>query len=190
MFSHNPIFALSSSVAIQGEQRKNQEQGNIYMDLSVRSCAESGCAQCACVKCSCDFLSHTHTARTHSQHKTSQSSPCKYFIVLGHGSFVVPFVLPLARKGPGAKIGLWLNMRSVCCVFFRIIGLLSQRRLFKHQSLKFTPGSLRWVRLNLPVCELWTYTVCKYLLPVNTSPSSEVNWLFDRFLWTRKVHIS
>ena len=40
---------------IQREQRKNQEQGNIYKDLSVRSCAESVCAQCACVKCSCDF---------------------------------------------------------------------------------------------------------------------------------------
>ena len=36
-----------SSVAIQREQRKNQEQGNIYKDLSVRSCAESVCAQCA-----------------------------------------------------------------------------------------------------------------------------------------------
>ena len=55
MFSHNPIFALFSSVAIQREQRKNQEQENIYKDLSVRSCAESVCAQCACVKCSCDF---------------------------------------------------------------------------------------------------------------------------------------
>ena len=55
MFSHNPIFALFSSVAIQREKWKNQEQGNIYKDLSVRSCAESVCAQCACVKCSCDF---------------------------------------------------------------------------------------------------------------------------------------
>ena len=53
--SHNLIFALFSSVAVQREQRKNQEQGNIYKDLSVRSCAESACAQCACVKCSCDF---------------------------------------------------------------------------------------------------------------------------------------
>ena len=43
MFSHNPIFALFSSVAIQREQRKNQEQENIYKDLSVRSCAESVC---------------------------------------------------------------------------------------------------------------------------------------------------
>ena len=55
MFSHNPIFALFSSVAIQREQRKNQEQGNVYKDLSVRSCAESVRAHCACVKCSCDF---------------------------------------------------------------------------------------------------------------------------------------
>ena len=46
--SHNPIFALFSSVAIQREQRKNQEQGNIYKDLSVRSCAESMCAVCVC----------------------------------------------------------------------------------------------------------------------------------------------
>ena len=49
MFSHNPIFALFSSVAIQREQRKNQEQGNIYKDLSVRSSAESvpapGCTE-------------------------------------------------------------------------------------------------------------------------------------------------
>ena len=45
MFSHNLIFALFSSVAVQREQRKNQEQGNIYKDLSVRSCAESACAQ-------------------------------------------------------------------------------------------------------------------------------------------------
>ena len=30
-----------------------QEQGNIYEDLSVRSCAESVCAQCACAKCPC-----------------------------------------------------------------------------------------------------------------------------------------
>ena len=44
-------------MAIQREQRKNQEQGNIYKDLSVRSCVESVCAQCACVKCSCDFWS-------------------------------------------------------------------------------------------------------------------------------------
>ena len=43
MFSHNQIFALFSSVAVQREQRKNQEQGNIYQDLSVRSCAESVC---------------------------------------------------------------------------------------------------------------------------------------------------
>ena len=50
MFSHNPIFALFSSVAIQREQRKNQEQRNIYKYFSVRSCAESVCAQCACVK--------------------------------------------------------------------------------------------------------------------------------------------
>ena len=48
----SPFF---SSVAVQREQRKNQKQGNIYKDLSVRSCAESVCAQCACVKCSCDF---------------------------------------------------------------------------------------------------------------------------------------
>ena len=41
--SHNLIFALFSSVAVQREQRKNQEQGNIYKDLSVRSCAESAC---------------------------------------------------------------------------------------------------------------------------------------------------
>ena len=34
VFSHNPIFALFSSVAIQREQRKNQEQGNVYKDLS------------------------------------------------------------------------------------------------------------------------------------------------------------
>ena len=39
-FCHNPIFTLFSSVAIQREQRKNQEQGNIHKDLSVRSCAE------------------------------------------------------------------------------------------------------------------------------------------------------
>ena len=32
MFSQNLIFALFSSVAIQREQRKNQEQGNIYKD--------------------------------------------------------------------------------------------------------------------------------------------------------------
>ena len=55
IFRHNQIFALFSSVAVQREQRKNQKQGNIYKDLSVRSCAESVCAQCACVKCSCDF---------------------------------------------------------------------------------------------------------------------------------------
>ena len=34
-----------------------------------------------------------------------------------------------------AKIGLWLNMRSVCCAFLGIIGLLSQRRLFKRKDL-------------------------------------------------------
>ena len=34
-FSHNLIFALFSSVAVQREQRKNQEQGNIYKDFSV-----------------------------------------------------------------------------------------------------------------------------------------------------------
>ena len=28
-------------------------------------------------------ISHTHTAHTHSQHKTSHSSPCKHFLVLG-----------------------------------------------------------------------------------------------------------
>ena len=37
-------------MAIQRKQRKNQEQGNIYKDLSVRSCAE-----CVCV-CVCVFL--------------------------------------------------------------------------------------------------------------------------------------
>ena len=42
-------------------------------------------------------ISHTHTMHTHSQHQTSHSSPCEYFFVLG--SFIVPFVLPLARKG-------------------------------------------------------------------------------------------
>ena len=49
-FSHKPIFAPFSSVAIQREQRKNQEQGNIYKDLSVRSCAESVCV-CAVYVC-------------------------------------------------------------------------------------------------------------------------------------------
>ena len=34
-YSHNLIFALFSSVAVQREQRKNQEQGNIYKDLKV-----------------------------------------------------------------------------------------------------------------------------------------------------------
>ena len=45
MFSHFPIFAVFSSVAIQKEQRKNQEQGNIYKDLGVWSCAESMCVR-------------------------------------------------------------------------------------------------------------------------------------------------
>ena len=31
---------------------------------------------------------------------------------------------------------LWLNMRSVCCVFLGIIGLLSQRRLFNDSELE------------------------------------------------------
>ena len=57
------------------------------------------------------YISHTHTSHRHSQHKTSHSSTCKYFLNLG--SFAVPFVLPLTEKR--AKIGLWLNMRSVCC---------------------------------------------------------------------------
>ena len=39
----------------------------------------------------------------HSQHKTSHSSPCKFFLVLG--SFVVPFVLPLTRKGRKSDYG-------------------------------------------------------------------------------------
>ena len=33
-----------------------------------------------------------------------------------------------------AKIGLWLNMRFVCCVFSGIIGMLSQRRFKKMSS--------------------------------------------------------
>ena len=53
--------------------------------------------------------------------KTSHSSPCKYFLVLG--SFVVPFVLPLTRKGRKSDYG-YNNMRSVCFVFFGIIDFI------------------------------------------------------------------
>ena len=38
-FCHNPIFALFSSVAIQREQRKNQEQGNIYKEIFIFRCS-------------------------------------------------------------------------------------------------------------------------------------------------------
>ena len=40
MFSHNLIFALFSSVAVQREQRKNQEQGNIYKDFKDQESPE------------------------------------------------------------------------------------------------------------------------------------------------------
>ena len=79
-------------------------------------------------------ISHTHTTHTHHHHKTSQSGLCKYFLVLG--SFVVPFVLPLTRKGQKSDSGK--NTRSVCCVFLEKIGILSQRRLINLVHFKFS----------------------------------------------------
>ena len=73
------------------------------------------------------WLSHTHTMHTHRQQNTSNSSLCKYFLVFG--SFVVPFVLPLKRKG--RKLDYGKNIRSVCWVFLGIIEILSKRQLYK-----------------------------------------------------------
>ena len=86
----------------------------MFKDLSVRSCAESVCAQCAC------------TSNTHSQHKISHSSPYKYFLVLRLQVVLLLSlcILPLTRKGRKSNYGK--NMRSVCCVFLGIIGILSQ----------------------------------------------------------------
>ena len=104
MFSHmhNPIFALFSSVAIQREQRKNQEQGNIYKGLSVRSCAESVCAVCVC-EMFVWLLVHA---------STNFYGGCVRCVRWNN-------VRPncIANDEKRAKIGLWLNMRSVCCVF-------------------------------------------------------------------------
>ena len=104
---------------------------------------------------------------TSLQLKTVLGCPCKYFLVLG--SFVVPFVLPLTRKGRKSDYG-YNNMRSVCFVFFGIIGFLSQRRLF----ILFSFEKMSWIGVVPTSCACPQSSVfARWILAVRGAPPQE-----------------
>ena len=116
----------------------------------------------------------------HTPSAASHSSLCKYFLVLG--SFVVPFVLPLTRKG---KNPIMAKTWGSSTVFSLIIGILPATSNNEPWHRDGTKLGLEFCSVNLGVSSFHQSFVPLVLTSVWSSPILEcvLSFPVDRRFW-------